>query len=175
MSLSFDFILILFFILNKNFTLTTNVDIYYSICFYSSSFLKIKVLQDFFYLPYLLVTTFYIFYLFLDLNYLPYLFLSVFLFFLLSFTLIKHSRVFDEKKDLFWLITHILNERRESFFCSQVLPSGSSCLRIVSVFIFIITTIIKIIGYFTYFKPLIISLISKQKSKMRYKINMIAE
>ena len=138
-------------------------------------FLKIKVLQDFFYLPYLLVTTFYIFYLFLDLNYLPYLFLSVFLFFLLSFTLIKHSRVFDEKKDLFWLITHILNERRESFFCSQVLPSGSSCLRIVSVFIFIITTIIKIIGYFTYFKPLIISLISKQKSKMRYKINMIAE
>lgn len=175
MSLSFDFILILFFILNKNFTLTTNVDIYYSICFYSSSFLKIKVLEDFFYPPYLLGITSYIFYLFLDLNYLLHLFFSVFLFFHFSFTLIKHSRVFDRKRDLFLLITRILNERRESFFCYWTLSANSSCLGIVSVFIFIITPIIEIIGYFTFLKPLIISLISMQKSKMRYKINMIAE
>ena len=71
------------------------------------------------------------------------------------------------ERDLFLLITRILNERGESFFvCFRIPPSAAIAMKLCSAFIFIITLIIGVIGYFTYFKPLIISLISVQNSKM---------
>ena len=45
------------------------------------------------------------------------------------------------------------------------IPPSAIALELCIAFIFIITPIIRVIGHFTYFKPLIISLISVHKSK----------
>ena len=79
----------------------------------------------------------------------------------------KQSRVFDGERFIFTNYMYIKWERREFFFfCFRIPSSAAVALKLCSAFILIITPIIGVIGYFTYFKPLMISLISVQKSKM---------